>query len=203
MSTDATTGARDRKEWSSLEKARAPRPVESARCAEAWGPTCPCGWALSPPCTLMQEPPPTPSFPAVTSAQRGQSGTGQRLPCPTGLTHSDLSAPSALLPSATPAGRGSSSRAPSTNRYSLSKHYHSNRKLPLLHSGSKCWWVTKGNYCRVLLSKHACFTLVRVYSYTRQCFVLECSSVLKNLPPCLSFSASRSGGPMKVTRQNN
>lgn len=119
MSMDAMTGARDRRERRNQEKAKAPPPVENVPCAGAWVPTCRCGWALSLQCTWMPALPLMLLCHVATSAQRGQPGTGLRHLCPTGRTPSDPSAPSAPLPSAPPAGHGSSSRAPSTNRHSV------------------------------------------------------------------------------------
>lgn len=117
---DATTGARDLREWRCRERARVPQPAENVPCAGAWVPTCPCGWAASLLCTWTLELPLTLLCRAATSAQRGQPGTGLRPRFLTGRTPSDLCAPSAPLPSAPPAGRGSSSRAPSTSRHSSS-----------------------------------------------------------------------------------
>lgn len=118
-STDATTGARDRRESSNRERAKAPPPVENVRCAGAWVPMCRCGWAVNLRYMWMPDLPLMLLCPVATCAQRGQAGTGPRLLCPTGRTPSDPSAPSAPPLSAPPAGRGSSSRAPSTNRHSI------------------------------------------------------------------------------------
>lgn len=117
-STDATTGARGLRERRTRESQRAPRSAENARCAEAWVPTCRCGWAPSPRCTWTPALPLTPSYRAAMSAQRGQPNTGPRPLCPMGHTRSGPSAPSAPPLSAPPAGYGSSSRDPSTNRAS-------------------------------------------------------------------------------------
>lgn len=118
MSTDVTTGARDPREWRTQERVTVPQPAENVPCAGAWVPTCPCGWAANLQCTWTLEPPLTVLCRAATSAQRGQPGTGLRPRFRMGRTPSDLSALSAPLPSAPPAGRGSSSRAPSTSRNS-------------------------------------------------------------------------------------
>ncbi len=189
-SMDATTGARDPRELRSQERATAPQPSENVPCAGAWVLTCPCGWAASPPCTWTLELPLTALCRAATSAQKGQPGTGPRLRFPTGRTPSDLSAPSAPLPSAPPAGRGSSSRAPSTSRHcSEITITVTGRRLSFVHVANveqcsvwkKRWWM-----------KHVCSTprshILHVWQ-TLFNIVTERSSRLKNPSPCLSFDA--------------
>lgn len=97
--------------------------------------------------TWTPEPPRTCSYLAATSPQRGQPGTGPRPRSLTGRTRSGPSAPSAPRRSAPRAGRGSSSRAPSTSRHFLRNHNHSNRKIPELHSCSRIdqWSVWVGS----------------------------------------------------------
>lgn len=51
MSTDATTGASDRRERSIWGRQTVPQHVENVLSAEALVPMSPCGWAASPPCT--------------------------------------------------------------------------------------------------------------------------------------------------------
>lgn len=137
MSTDATTGVRDLSGRRNRERVRAPQPVENVLCAGVWVLTCPCGWALSPPCTWTQELPLTLLCPVAMSAQRGQSGTGRRLLCPMGHMPSDPFAPSVPLPSAPPAGHGSSSRAPSTSRRSTANTLTiTGRQLGFIHTAN-------------------------------------------------------------------
>uniref|UniRef100_A0A3B4EVX9 E3 ubiquitin-protein ligase pellino homolog 2-like n=1 Tax=Pundamilia nyererei TaxID=303518 RepID=A0A3B4EVX9_9CICH len=97
-STDATIGARDRRERKIQERVKAPPPGENVPCAGAWVPTCRCGWAVSLRCMWMPEPPLTVLCHVATSAQRGQPSIGLRLLCPMGRMPSDPSAPSAPLP---------------------------------------------------------------------------------------------------------
>lgn len=134
MSMDATTGARDLREKSYQERAKAPQSAENVPCAGVWVPTCLCGWAVSPLCTWTPELRLTVLCRAATSAQRGQPGTGLRPRCPMGRTPSDPSAPSAPLPSAPPAGRGSSSRAPSTSHHTAATTITvTERRLSFIH----------------------------------------------------------------------
>lgn len=115
---DATTGAKDPRRRRIWERPTVAWHVGNVPCAGAWAPTCPCGWVVSLQSTWMPEPPRTFLYLAATSPQRGQPGTGPRPRSLTGRTRSGLSAPSAPRRSAHQAGRGSSSRARSTNRHS-------------------------------------------------------------------------------------
>lgn len=111
MFMDAMTGARGLREKKIQERQTALLSDESVPCAGVWGPTCRCGSAVSPLCTWMPERLLTVLCHVVTSAQRGQPGTGPRPLCLMGRTPSDPCALSVPLPSAPPAGHGSSSKA--------------------------------------------------------------------------------------------
>lgn len=147
--TDATTGAKDPRKRRIWERATAAWHVGNVPSAGAWAPTCPCGWAVSLRSTWTPEPPPTFLYHAATSPQRGQPSTGPRPRCLTGRTRSGPSAPSAPLHSAHPGGRGSSSRARSTNRHfsetTVTGRYPS--FIPAAHIDQWSLWVGSRQAC--------------------------------------------------------
>lgn len=140
MSTDAMTGAKDLREKRTKERRRAPRPVENVPSAGVWVRTCPYGWVVSLLCMWTPELPLMLLCRVATSARRGQPDTGQRHHCPMGRTPSDLSAPSASLPSAHLGGHGSSSRALST-----SYHFSATTIATTLTTGSCLGFIHVAN----------------------------------------------------------